>query len=122
MYAAIDDRVRYLQKLKQTAMANASDNLLTSGFRGKLGELVFRNIRGKTFVSVAARKPDKRKESLAQRNTRLKFKEASCWAKNVILDPERNAYYKERAEACKLSNAYTAAVREYMRGESNLSR
>ncbi len=97
-------------------MATVSGNDLTSGLRGKIGQLmVFRVIRGKTYVSRAPRKADKSKETVAQRNTRITFKEASQWAKTVLLDPAKKEYYQQRAKEWNLTNAYTAAVKDYMR-------
>ena len=97
-------------------MAKLSGNPLANGLRGKIGQhLVFRVVRGKTFVSTAAGKPDKKKETPRQRRTRETFREASRRAKAMLLDPEKKEYYMERAKALKLPNAYTAAVRDMMR-------
>jgi Glycosyl transferase family 8 C-terminal len=97
-------------------MAQVSGNMLTTGLRGKIGKLlVFRLIRGKTFASHAPCKPDKSKETVAQRQTRTRFKDASQWAKKVLLDANTLAYYKQRAKALELPNAYTAAIKDYLR-------
>jgi hypothetical protein len=97
-------------------MATVATNVVTNGLSGKLGnELVFRTMRGKTFVSIPARKPNKKKESAAQRNTRVTFKQAAQWAQVMLLDPERKVYYQQRARTLKLPNAYTAAISDYMR-------
>jgi hypothetical protein len=96
-------------------MAIVFDNPLTLGLRGRFGELmVFRVVRGKTVVSHAPKKPAKSKETVEQRLTRTTFKEASRLAKNAMLDPEKKAYYKERAKEWNLTNAYTAAVKDFM--------
>ena len=78
-------------------------------------EMVFKAIRGKTFVSPPARRPDRRKESEAQRNTRKTFAKATAWAQLILLNPEKKAYYQQRAKELKLPNAYTAAITDYMR-------
>src|SRR5690606_38898719 len=105
----------YLHK-KIKIMARITCNDLVDGLSGKLGDsLVFRTIRGKTFVSTPARKPNKKKESKAQRNTRTRFREASQWAQFILFYPEQKAYYRKRAKALKLPNAYTAAITDYMR-------
>ncbi len=97
-------------------MATVTTNDLIEGLRGKLGKsLVFRTMHDKTFVSHRARKPDKKKESEAQRNTRVNFKQASEWAKKILRDPEQKAYYQKRAKVLRLPNAYTAAITDYMR-------
>ena len=97
-------------------MATTTANALIKGFRGKFGnDVVFRTMRGKTFVSPPARKPVKKKESEAQRNTRVTFQEATQWAQEILLDLEKKVYYRQRAKALKLPNAYTAAITDYMR-------
>lgn len=97
-------------------MAIVATNLLVNGLSGKFGNtLMFKTLRGKTFVSAMARKPDKKKESNAQRNTRSTFREATQWAQHILYDPEKKAYYQQRARALKLPNAYTAAITDYMR-------
>src|SRR4051812_45348700 len=97
-------------------MAIIASNGLVNGFRGKLGDsLVFKTMRGKTFVNTPARKPSKKKESVAQRGTRVTFKQASEWAQVILLDPQQKAYYQQRAKKLKLPNAYTAALTDYMR-------
>jgi hypothetical protein len=72
-------------------------------------------MRGKTFVSAVAKKPDKSLETEAQRKTRSTFREATQWAQAVLLDQEKKEYYRKRAKALKLPNAYTAAITDYMR-------
>src|SRR6218665_2519674 len=97
-------------------MASITSNVITSGLNGRLGDsLVFKTMRGKTFVTTPSRLPNNRKESTAQRGTRINFREASQWAQLILLDPERKAYYRQRAKALKLPNAYTAALTDFMR-------
>ena len=97
-------------------MATITANPVIRGFRGKFGDdIVFRTMRGKTFASPVARKPLKKKESEAQRNTRVTFRNAADWAQTELLNPEKKAYYQQRAKALKLPNAYTAAITDYMR-------
>jgi hypothetical protein len=96
-------------------MAQVAMNDITSGLRGKFGEdFVFRVMRGKTFVSRRAHKPDKSGETFAQRSTRDTFRHASAWAKQILLIPGRKEVYLERARQLNLPNAYTAALKEYM--------
>jgi len=97
-------------------MATVASNTLLKGLSGKVGgTLLFKTLRGKTFVSAPARKPDKRKETEAQRHTRSTFRQATQWAQTILHDPEKKAYYQQRAKALKLPNAYTAAITDYMR-------
>ena len=97
-------------------MATIGTNALVRGFSGLFGNaLVFKTVRGRTFVSAPASKPDKRKESAAQQNTRSTFRNAAFWAQTILEDPEKKAYYQQRAKELKVPNAYTAAITDYMR-------
>ena len=94
-------------------MATVTFNAITKGFAGSLGNLVFRQVYGKTIVTGKPRMP--RKQSEQQRQNRLKFKHASAWAKSTVSNPEKKAYYTRMAKKLKLPNAYTAAISDYMR-------
>jgi hypothetical protein len=97
-------------------MATIKNNDLVKGLSGSIGkQLVFRTLHGKTVVSHMPRKPDKKKETEAQRNTRATFRKATLFARRVLQDPEKKVYYQQRAKALKLPNAYTAAITDYMR-------
>jgi len=97
-------------------MATVATNVLINGLSGKFGNtLLFKSLRGKTIVSALPCKPDKKKESEAQRSTRSTFQQATRWAQAIVLDPEKKAYYQQRARSMKLPNAYTAAITDYMR-------
>jgi hypothetical protein len=92
------------------------DNPLMKNVRGTLGRTVYcRQMYGQTVMCNMPRKPDKSKATAAQRATRFSFQEASRYAKAVIQDPERKAYYQRKARQFKLPNAYTAALTDYMR-------
>ncbi|RAW01720.1 hypothetical protein [Pseudochryseolinea flava] len=96
-------------------MATVLPSSFLDGLSGKFGSnFVFRTMRGKTFISALPQQINSNK-SEAQRNTRLQFKRASAWARSILLDPEKKAYYIQRAKALKLPNAYTAAVTDFMR-------
>jgi hypothetical protein len=95
-------------------MARVASNLLIDGLSGMLGRsLVFKNLRGKTIVTHAPAAP--KKQSDQQKINRGKFREASMWAKEVLLDPQAKAYYQLKARKLKLPNAYTAAITDFMR-------
>lgn len=85
--------------------------------RGPLGKVVyFKQLRGKTVMCNWPRKPDKSRQTDAQRVTRHTFKEAAQYAKNVLKnDPALKAYYGRKAKSLGLPNAYTAALTDYMR-------
>jgi hypothetical protein len=95
-------------------MARSKNNLLTKGLSGMVGkQIVFRTWNGKTFISVAPKKP--KKQSPIQKENRSKFKRATIYAKNMMKDPVKKAEYKEIAKKLQLPNAYTAAITDYMR-------
>jgi hypothetical protein len=95
-------------------MAIVTTNPLVNGLSGMLGRsLVFKNIRGRTIVGSRPRPPKTQSEQ--QRQNRSKFKQASAWAKIVLLDSQKKAYYQQKAKKLKLPNAYTAAIADYMR-------
>jgi hypothetical protein len=95
-------------------MARSKNNLLTKGLSGMVGkQIVFRTWNGKTFISVAPKKPTK--QSSVQKENRSKFKRATIYAKNMMKDPAKKAEYKEIAKKLQLPNAYTAAITDYMR-------
>ncbi|MBT1699016.1 hypothetical protein KK083_19130 [Fulvivirgaceae bacterium PWU4] len=90
------------------------NNPLTKGASGMLGDvIVFRQLRGKTIVANKPRRPCS--ESAHQRENRLRFRAASTFAKRVLQDPDKKAYYVAKARKLKLPNAYTAAITDYMR-------
>jgi hypothetical protein len=60
------------------------------------------------------RKPSK--ESEAQRTNRDRFADATGFARKMMNDPVKKAYYWNRAKKLRLPNAYTAAITDYMRG------
>ncbi|MBT1701706.1 hypothetical protein [Chryseosolibacter indicus] len=95
-------------------MALVRENDLTEGLSGKFGsKMAFKQLRGKTIVARRAKPTTK--ESQLQKDNRARFRLATQYAKAMMLDPERKAYYWRRARKLKLPNAYTAAIADYMR-------
>ena len=69
-------------------MARSKNNVLTKGLSGMIGkQIVFRSWNGKTFISVAPKKP--KKQSAVQKENRSKFKRAAIYAKNMMKDPAK---------------------------------
>lgn len=88
-------------------------NALVIGFSGKLGNVIMKQINGKTF---AVRKPSIPPVwSDRQKQNREKLKHAAVWAKDVLKGPEQKAFYEAEAKRLNLTNAYTAAVTDYFR-------
>ncbi len=103
----------FIQK-KQKIMAIITNNVLMKGASGMFGKsIVFKQVRGKTVVCPRPAKP--RSQSNQQKESRDRFRQASQWAKTILLNPDKKAYYKKKAHKLKLPNAYTAAITDYMR-------
>lgn len=95
-------------------MATVRTNPIVNGLSGMLGRtIVFRTLRGKTIMANRPSPP--KKESEQQKTNRSKFRDASHWAHQVLLDPVKKDYYLKKAKKLKLPNAYTAAIADYMR-------
>jgi hypothetical protein len=95
-------------------MAIVTNNPLVNGFSGMLGQtLVFKSLRGQTIVTSKPR-PTKT-QSDQQRQNRSKFRQATMWAQATLRDPQKKAYYQQKAKKLHLPNAYTAAITDYMR-------
>jgi hypothetical protein len=95
-------------------MALSKNNPLTKGLSGMLGgTVVFKIVNGKTIISNRPKKPTK--ESPLQKDNRNRFRMATDFAKSMMKDPVKKAEYREKALELGLTNAYTAAITEYMR-------
>jgi hypothetical protein len=93
-------------------MAIVKINDFTEGLSGAIGNLVFRQLRGKTVISGKASPAKQSEKQLENRN---KFKHASNHVKFAMLNEELKKYYADKAAELKLPNAYTAALKEYLR-------
>ncbi|MBT1702589.1 hypothetical protein [Chryseosolibacter indicus] len=94
-------------------MAIIHTNPIIKGVRGSLGGVMFRRVGKTTILSAKPSAPKKQSEQ--QRNNRLKFKEASAFAKHILKDPQKKIYYQHKAKKLRYPNAYTAALTDYMR-------
>ena len=95
-------------------MAIIKNNVLVEGLSGMFGRsIIFKQLRGKTVVSMYPSKPIA--QSTKQKENRNRFRQASQWTKGILLDPDQKAYYQKRAKKLNLPNAYTAAITDYMR-------
>jgi hypothetical protein len=82
---------------------------------GTLGDIVFK--RSSTGEMIITRRPRKsnKKPSEAQKAHRLRFKEATAYAKAILADPTARAHY-EKLAAREGKAAYTLALADYMNG------
>ena len=84
-------------------------------YRGALGEIVFREVNGKTIVS---RKASPSGEPTAnQLAHRERFKDAAAYGKTVIANEVLSALYEEAAKAKKIT-IYLAAITDYIKAPS----
>jgi hypothetical protein len=96
---------------KEKGMARIKNSPL-EGMSGTLGDMVFRTWNGRTYVYLKSGEP--RKESVAQKKNRDKFRIASMKAKEVLADETMLRHYQLEALRLKLPNAYTAALQNMM--------
>lgn len=94
-------------------MAIVSNNLALQGLSGMFGrKMVFRQVFGRTIVAVAPA-PPAGPGSAGQQKCRNGFRDASRYAKAILLNPEYKALYASIAKPRHLT-AYNAAVSDYL--------
>lgn len=93
-------------------MAEVKNNIITQGVSGMLGDqIVFRQIKGKTIISVKPKQPEKYSEK--QLEAKRKFQSAVIYGKSATADPIKKAEY-ETGKGEKFSSAYLVAVADYL--------
>lgn len=103
-----------VQYLNFTKMATIKDNIAMKGMSGKLGDiLVYRQRGGKTIVSKTPTKTAKMTDK--QLAHAQKFKAASTYAKNALLDPTLKDLYTAEAKKRNIANAYNMALADYLK-------
>jgi hypothetical protein len=96
-------------------MAKQKGNVVTHGLSGKIGDLlVFRQRDGKTVVSKIPEQPKTVSEK--QKKQRLRFQQATVYAKIALEAPETKELYSAKAKAKKRSGttAYHVAIADYL--------
>ncbi|MGA3015283.1 MAG: hypothetical protein ABSD71_14745 [Bacteroidales bacterium] len=90
-------------------MAISFKNLITRMYSGRVGDIVFRNYRGK---SVMAKRPDCSKvvKSPAQLANQKKFAKAVIYSKAVKSDPQQSESYSEKKKKMRYKDVYHAAM------------
>jgi hypothetical protein len=88
------------------------DNILTDGYSGRFGNLIFRRWGKKTVISMV---PDyrNRKWSKAQKENRKRFSDAMAYSRKALVDPEMRRYYRKRAKG--MQTVWNVAVADYMK-------
>jgi hypothetical protein len=94
-------------------MSNKTENDLTKGYSGIFGnQVVLKNRRGKSVMTIPATKPRKLPNE-NQLRVRTRFTLASHYAVNILLDPLMKEVYT--AKARKGRSAYLVAMTDYLR-------
>jgi hypothetical protein len=92
-------------------MTEVNLNETVNGYRGSIGRLVFKRYKGRTIVG---RKPIITKAPTAgQLAQRERFKKAVAFAKSVVANPVRRAFYEPLAKARDIS-IYSLAVGDFL--------
>lgn len=93
-------------------MVKIKNNIVTTGFSGKLGDLiVFRCVGNKTIVATA---PHKSAHGLTdpQILQQRKFQDAIFYGKSILSDPELKSQYGAKAKEGE--SAYNVAVADFL--------
>lgn len=98
---------------KDNRMAILQFNPLVKSVKGSFGNAMFRRVGNRIIFSGKPSSPQKQSE--AQRENRRRFKMATAYAKQILQDPQKKAYYQQKAKKLKLYSAYVAAITDYMR-------
>ncbi|WP_276373606.1 hypothetical protein [Chryseolinea sp. H1M3-3] len=94
-------------------MAIIENNILLHGISGKLGNVVFRQLNGKTIMCLP---PQRRAAPTAiQKEQRERFRLATMYAKMALDDPDLKYMYEKAAKKLKSTSAYAAAVADYLK-------
>ena len=95
-------------------MAKVDMNSLTQHLQGRVGDMVFRRVRGQMQAVLrpcTLRRPPPTSDQLAQQAV---FKEALNYAKGALADPEKRVVYEAAAQA-KNKDARALAVGDFFR-------
>jgi hypothetical protein len=89
-----------------------TNNPILKKASGRIGNIVFRQVGGQTFMSE---RPGKRTYfTEGQLKTQANFRKAGLYAKEKLADPAVKAAYMAKALATGHTNARIMAVQEYL--------
>lgn len=92
-------------------MARSNHNIATHGLSGKVGQFVFRQKDGRTFVSQTPRAQGPPSE--AQLDLRSRFKQAVLYAKAAVADAAMKLFYASKAKNGR--TAYNVAFGDFFK-------
>ena len=93
-------------------MGRSTTNVLSAGYSGKTGNIVFRNF---VYKMVVAKAPDcsRTKWTRNQKANRKRFSKAMAWAVKTLENPEMRKSYSRRRKCGQ--TIYNVAVADYMK-------
>jgi hypothetical protein len=94
-------------------MAIVQNNIISKGFRGKVGNLVFRKRGNKTTVYLQSPKTTPFSEK--QKDAQLRFSMAVRLAVEALNDATLKKKFEELAKSKKKESAYSAAISYYLK-------
>ena len=95
-------------------MAKIEENFSMQGMSGKVGNIfVYRQRGGKTIVAKTPHRSTKKTQKQEEANKR--FKAASIYAKNALLDPTLRELYTAEAKKRDVASPYNMAMADYLR-------
>jgi hypothetical protein len=94
-------------------MARLSTASIMHGASGRVGELIFRQVYGKTVVQTYHEPRVPRSE--LQRMYNHKMRIASWQARAALANPAVKAHYEKKKKQLNVSSAYTAACTDFLR-------
>lgn len=92
-------------------MAHVDLNAVTQHFRGRVGDIVFRRVRGRLITSLRPR-PTEKPSSEGQLGHRSRFKQAAAFGKSAQQDEALRAVYAPVAQARGMA-IYTVALGDF---------
>ena len=92
-------------------MSKSTNNPILQKHSGMLGNLVIRQVNGKTIISIRPKKREVPTDH--QLKTKARFMLAVDYAKKQMADPNSKALYK-KAAVREIPNAYTAALKDFL--------
>lgn len=97
-------------------MSDVEFNETINGYRGAIGQLVFRKVNGRTVVSrkVKSRKPP----TEAQLAQRARMKEAVAFGRSARVDPVLREFYGPIAQQ-RQSSIYQVALQDHLQKSSS---
>jgi len=93
-------------------MAIVKGSAALFGLSGALGDLVFKQYKGKTIVAPKGR--TRQQNSVLQQMRCDKFREASQYAREILKDPVKREFYRNMAKKLRKHSAYNLLISEFM--------